>query len=143
MLEKQKRTNIIKDTQYTFPIHGKIVKFTAFAKRVPERTKIKVRTAEGEIVWEGIIKEHLTTVHPINVIRDNVIVEMDPITTIININGEEFEQIVQPEPVVRKEVVYSDYYYSLGSVQVTISGLNEGESVDEIRIMTDKNQEHD
>ena len=143
MLEKQRRTNIIKDSQYTFPVHGKILKFTVNAKRLPARAKVKILTNEGEVVLNEIITSNVTTIHPINVIRRNVVVETEPQSIVVEVNGQQYETITEAEAKVVSEVVYSDYYYSLGSVLVTVSGLKEGESVDELVIISQKDQPHE
>lgn len=135
-MQKQKiKKNIIKDDVFGWNILGKIIKIVVRSKNVPENVNLKIQTEDNEILVSDRIKNNTWVIHPINEIKEkNERVEEEILLL--------EEGIVEvEETIIEERVKFKDYYYAMGGVAFIVTGLQESESIDSIKIIYESNEE--
>jgi hypothetical protein len=85
-------------------LNGEILKIVAFCENKVVNAKLKIETSDAEVLCDDYLTENITRFYPKNVIN------------------------------VSQEMTHLDNYFVFGALTITISGLGDGETIDNISI---------
>lgn len=121
MLKVDKFTQVFGDCVKSLKIHGKILKIVVETKELSPNIDLEIKTEDQELLWKGNLQDKITTIYPINVIKE------------VDVNLNYLVNEIEPQLVTKE--LFSDYFYSLGSVGFKFENIEQGQCVKQVKVI--------
>lgn len=136
MLKKKRELNILNNKVFGWNIHGEIKKIHIKCNNVPVSARLEVFSEEGEKIHDNIISKSIENIYPKNIISETI--EVPGVINYIEVkkeNGLSYIEEVPTPPVFLEQEVSVEDFYVVGNVAFKVTGLQEGEKIDDIRLV--------